>query len=148
MKAKLIILVVLVFVCRIGFGQGSVNQLFNEFSKCENTTKVNIGKITMAFASLFENTMGVDGIEVIAFDDCNNDLRERFKEAVRSLKDSSFETLVNASENGARTKIMIRIKDDMIRELVVLTSGNDPAMVRIKGKIKKSDIEKLVNDHS
>lgn len=148
MKTKLIILLALFFVCRIGYGQKNVNQLFNEFSKYENTTKVKIGKITMAFAGFFTNTMGVDRIEVLALDDCNSDLKEKFNAAVRGLKDPSFDTLINTSENGERTKILIHIKDDVIHELVVLTSGSDATMVRIKGKIKKSDIEKLVNKHS
>ena len=37
---------------------------------------------------------------------------------------------------------MVRIEKDMIREMVVLTTGNSNALVRIKGKIKPSDIEK------
>ena len=102
----------------------------------------------MAFAGFFTNTMGVDRIEVLALDDCNRDLKEKFNAAVRGLKDPSFDTLINTSENGERTKILIHIKDDVIHELVVLTSGSDATMVRIKGKIKKSDIEKLVNKHS
>jgi hypothetical protein len=59
MKTKLIILLALVFVCRAGFGQKNVNQLFHDFSKCENTTKVNIGKITMAFAGFADSSFTV-----------------------------------------------------------------------------------------
>lgn len=148
MKKKLVTILVLAFVCQVGYSQKNVKQLFNEYAKHENSTRIKIGKIAMAFASLFENTMGVEGIEVIALDECAYDIKEQFKDAIRSLKDPSFETLVNANENGGRTKVMIRIEDEEIRELVVLTSGNDAAMVRIKGKIKKTDIEKLVNKNS
>ena len=35
----------------------------------------------------------------------------------------------------------------MIRELVVLTSGSSNALVRIKGKIKPSDIDKVMKEH-
>jgi len=148
MKKRLIVTFVLAFVCQFGYSQKDIKQLFNEYGKYENITKVNIGKITMAFASLFKNTMGVEGIEVISLDECAHDIKEQFKDAIRSLKDPSFDTLVNTSENGERTKVMIRIEDEEIQELVVLTSGNDATMVRIKGKIKKTDIEKLVNKNS
>ena len=41
-----------------------------------------------------------------------------------------------------------RIDKDIIRELVILTTdGGDDALIRIKGKIKPSDIEKVINDH-
>lgn len=40
------------------------------------------------------------------------------------------------------------IDKDIIRELVILTTdGGDDALIRIKGKIKPSDIEKVINDH-
>jgi len=148
MKKKLVAMLAFAFICQVGYSQKNVKQLFDEFSKYENTTKVNIGKIAMTFAGFFQNTMGVDGIEVIALEDCAHNVKEQFNNAVRSLKDTSFDTLVNTSENGQRTKVLIQIKDDVIREIVVLTSGNDAAMVRIKGKIKKSDIEKVVNKNS
>jgi predicted HAD superfamily phosphohydrolase YqeG len=47
-------------------------------------------------------------------------VKERFSEAIKSLKDPLFETMINSNENGER----------------------------IKGKIKKSDIEKIVTEHS
>lgn len=144
---KLIALFAFVFVCQLGYGQ-SINQLFNDLSQHKNTTKVRIGKTIMALAGLFGDTMGVDGVEVLEFSSCDNEVKAQFKETVRSLKDPLFDTLVNTSENGNRTKVMVRIEDNMIRELIVLTSGNNDALVRIKGKIKKSDIEKLVNEHS
>ena len=41
-----------------------------------------------------------------------------------------------------------QLLEDIIRELVILTTdGGDDALIRIKGKIKPSDIEKVINDH-
>ncbi len=148
MKMKFVAIIVLVCICQAGFAQYNVNQLFKEFSKEKATTKVSIGKIMMSFAGMFGDTMGVDGIEVLEFSSCDQDTKDKFSKAIRSLKDSAFETMINSNENGSRTKVLVRIKEDTIHELVVLTSGDDPAMVRIKGKIKKSDIEKLVAQNS
>ena len=68
--------------------------------------------------------------------------------AIKKLKDPNYETMVNANEEGNRTKVMVRIDKDIIRELVILTTdGGDDALIRIKGKIKPSDIEKVINDH-
>lgn len=148
MKKKLFAIMMLVFICQAGYSQQSVNQIFKEFSKQTSATKVNIGSIAMSIAGLFSDTMGVNGIEVLSFSECDSHVKEKFSQAVKELKDTAYETMVNANENGERTKVLIRIKDDVIHELVVLTSGSDAAMVRIKGNIKKSDIEKLVNEHS
>ena len=148
MKKKIIGILMLVLIFQTGYGQKNMNQLFNEFSGHASANTVSIGKITMRIAGLFHDTMGVDSIDIFGFENCDDDIKERFAQAVKNLKDTAFETMVNVNEDGKRTKVMIRIKNDVIHELVVLSSGDDPAMIRIKGKIKKSDLEKLVNEHS
>ncbi|MDR1160763.1 MAG: DUF4252 domain-containing protein [Tannerellaceae bacterium] len=148
MIKKIIGMALIAFVCQAGYGQKNVNQVFNEFSTHANANKVSIGGLMMKVAGMFEDTMGIENIDFLHFDNCDADTKERFSKAVGNLKDPSFETMVNASENGERVKVMVRIKDETIHELVVLTTGNEPMMVRIKGKIKKSDIERIISQHS
>jgi type 1 fimbria pilin len=148
MIKKIIGIAIIAFICQAGYGQKSVNQVFNEFSGYADANKISIGGFMMKIAGMFEDTMGVEKIDILNFNDCDNDTKKRFSEAIRSLKDPSFETMINSSENGERVKVMVRIKDETIHELVVLTSGNDPTMVRIKGKIKKSDIERIISQNS
>lgn len=145
MKRYFVILA-LILICQAGNSQ-TMNQLFNEFSNIEQINHVKIGNITMKLASVFTETMGVDGIEVLEFGECGNDVKERFAKAIKELKDPDFETMVTSNEKGSRTKVLVRIEKEMIREMVVLTTGSSNALVRIKGKIKPSDIEKVMNDH-
>lgn len=145
MKRYFVILALLV-ICQVGNSQ-TMNQLFNEFSKIEQINHVKIDNITMKLASMFTETMGVNGIEVLEFGDCKREVKERFEKAIKELKDPQFETMVTSNEKGSRTKVLVRIENDMIRELVVLTTGNSNALVRIKGKIKQSDIDKVIKDH-
>ena len=135
MKRYFVILA-LILICQAGNSQ-TMNDLFKEFSKIEQINHVKIGNITMKLASIFTETMGVNGIEVIEFSDCRNEIKERFVKA----------TMLTSNEKGSRTKVMVRIEKDMIRELVVLTTGSRNALVRIKGKIKPSDIDKVMIDH-
>jgi Domain of unknown function (DUF4252) len=145
MKKYMAILVMLI-CSQAGFSQ-SIDKLFREFSNKENVNRVTIGNVMMKLSSMFTETMGVEGIEVFEMNECTKEVKEKLKEAVRNLKDSRFETMVTSKENENRTRILIRIDQDMIRELVVLTTGKDNALIRIKGKIKPSDIEKVVKEH-
>lgn len=91
---------------------------------------------------------GCKSIEVLSFEECGNTVKDDLRAAIKKLKDPNYETMVNANEEGNRTKVMVRIDKDIIRELVILTTdGGDDALIRIKGKIKPSDIEKVINDH-
>ena len=92
--------------------------------------------------------MGVKSIEVLSFEECGSTVKNDLRTAIKKLKDPNYETMVNSNEGGSRTKVMVRIDKDIIRELVILTTdGGDDALIRIKGKIKPSDIEKVINDH-
>lgn len=144
---KLLAILVIILTAQSGYAQLNMNQLFNEFRKENNVTSVNIGKITLKLASIFTETMGVDGIEVLDFSDCAQNVKERLSYAIKDLKDPDYETMVTTNENNSRTKILVNIKEDVIREMVILTSGDGFALVRIKGKIKPSDIERVVNEH-
>jgi len=147
MKKYLAVFVLLV-ACQVGYSQKyNVEKLFAEFSNDSRTEKVKLGKIAMSFAGMFTETMGVDGVEVYAFDDCSPDLKEKLSKAIKNLKDSSYETMINANEEGSRTKVLLKMEDDIIRELVVITTGDSNALVRITGKIKPSDIERVTQKH-
>lgn len=135
-----------ILICQTGYSQ-KINDLFKEFSKIEQVNRVNMGNITMKLASLCTETMGVDGIEVLDFSDCDETLKERLSSAIKNLKDPQFETMVSTNEGNSHTKVMVRIEKEMISELVVLTTGNSNALVRIKGHIKPSDIEKVMKNH-
>ncbi len=148
MVKKYMAILAMIVVCQAAFGQKNVNQLFKEFSGMKNTSSVNIGKITMSFASLFTETMGVDGIEILSFDECTQDVKDKLLAAVKNLKDPAYETMVSTNEDNERVRVLVKINDDMIREMVVVTTGNSNALVRIKGKIKPEDIQKVVDQHS
>ena len=124
--------------------QNTVEQLFNTFSKEKNTTHVSFGGFVMSLAKLFTDTKGVSGVEVYAFYECDYSVKERFNTAIKNINDKSYETLVSTSENGERTKVLIKIKDDYINEIVVIAGGNDPALIRIKGKIKPDDVNSVI----
>jgi len=149
MKSKKIIfiLLALLILCPLAHSQKSVDQIFKEFRKEQGVTHIGIGKFTMTIASIFTDVMGVNGIEVLSFDECNDSVKERLNKAIASLKDKNYETMVSTNDDGQRTKILVKIEKDAIRELVVLTTGDEAAIVRIKGKINPSDFEKVVNQN-
>jgi hypothetical protein len=98
MKKKVALLCVLFISCQVaGFGQKTVDRLFNEYSKLKDVNRVDLGSISVKMAGLFADTFGLEG--------------------------------------------------EVIRELVVLSSGQSPAMIRLKGQINKSDVDKLISEH-
>ena len=144
-KRTLVTLLALLLICPVMHSQKSVDQIFKDFSKEKGVVRVGLGKITFAFASLFTDVLGVNEIEVLNFEECNQSVKERLNSAITSLKDKDYETMLSVNEETARTKILVKTDGESIRELIIMTSGNDPALIRIKGKIKPSDIDNVIN---
>ena len=144
---KYIAILILILSCQAGYSQ-SMDKLFNDFANQKNATRVTIGPYLMKISSLFTEKMGEKSIEVLTFEECGSTVKNDLRTAIKKLKDPNYETMVNSNEGGSRTKVMVRIDKDIIRELVILTTdGGDDALIRIKGKIKPSDIEIVINDH-
>lgn len=147
MKTKYVLIVLIALFTQAGYAQKNINQLFNEFSKAKDVTSVSLGNISLKFASLFTDVMGVDGVEVLSLDECSSTIKENFKAALKDFKDSKFETMITSNENNNKTRVLVRMEEDTIRELIVFTYGDSNALIRIKGKIKPSDIDALVKKH-
>jgi hypothetical protein len=137
-----------VVTCTASYGQYSVERLFGEFSDTKGVERVSLGKWLMKWAgSMGKDTRGVDEIEVLSFAQCESALKSRLEYAVRSLKDEDYETLLTANGENERTRILVKMNGDEIRELVLLTTGSEPALIRLRGKIRPSDVEHLVKAH-
>ena len=144
---RLLALLAILLISQVGYGQQKMDQLFNAFRGESDVTSVNIGKIMMKLASLFTETMGVNCLEIFEFDNCAHEVNDGLSTAIRNLRDPDYETMVTANERDSRTKVLVKIKEDMIRELVIFTTGNDNALIRIKGKISPSDLDRVINEH-
>ena len=125
----------------------TVEQLFDNFSKEKNIVHVKLGAFTMSFARLFTDTKGVSGVEVYSFNECSDNVKERYNEAIKNLKDNNYENLVTVNKENERVKVLVKVKNDVINEIVVMAGGNDLALVRIKGKIKPEDIKSVIENN-
>lgn len=144
---KILVIATITLITQLSYGQQKMDQLFNNFRSESDVTSLKINKMTMKLAGLFTETMGVDGIEILEFNDCGQNVKERLETAIKNLKDPDYETMVKSNKNDSHTKILIKIKKDKIRELVVLTTGDDYALIRIKGNIDPKNMEQVISDH-
>jgi hypothetical protein len=100
----------------------------------------------MSMVKTFERGNGelanISGIKVLSLEECAPEVKQRFNESVSNLRDNRYETFLNTNDGSERTKILLRFDKNLIRELVIVTSGDDPALISITGKIDPKDIEK------
>ena len=142
--------ILLLALCICGFqwcDAQTVNQLFSSMSKQSSVTKISMNSTAMFFASLMTSTYGVDKIDVLCMEDCNPSMRESFRETMENMQDRDFETLVSVNDKGEKVKILVKIDDESISELVVLVLDTDITMVRLWGEINPKDIAQLSEEY-
>ena len=127
--------------------QTSLNNLYSEFSNEKKAENVNIGGLLLKMANplLVKIRQQDFSVRVLSLEECTADVKQRFNEKALNFNDRAFELFLSENEPNEKVRIHFKIQDDMIREMVIFTLGDNPAMVHIKGKIKPSDIEKMNN---
>lgn len=131
------------------YSQTSINTLYQDFSRENNVTKVNLGGLVMAFARPFvENKMSskISSISVLSLDECSPEVKARFNRSALNFRDKDYELFVSSNDEDEKVRIFLKFHKDAIREMVVMTMGESPALVRLKGKISPADIESLSNE--
>lgn len=145
---KYLLVMLAMFFVQTTYGQRNVKQFVAEYSKKNSVECVNLNSFLMKVGSLFAETYGVKHIDVFSLSNCKEEDKQSFHKAMRDLKDKRYETVVSTGDDSGRTKVMVRFKKDFVEEVVVLTSGKSPAIVRVQGKIKPSDIQKITSKHT
>ena len=151
---KIILALTVIMACQTGVAQ-NVDALYNYFKDEKGVESVSVSPLLMKFARLFMDEedksnpliKGVNSVKVLDLEECSEKVKERFTKEVAKLNLNGYETWLQAKEDGENVKIIAKMKDDTVRELLVMTTGKgDCALVMIKGKIKKDDIQAIIND--
>ncbi|WP_455672777.1 DUF4252 domain-containing protein [Phocaeicola sp.] len=149
---KIIFTLLLLVVCHIGYGQ-SISALFNEFGNEPNADCVTISPFLMSIGKMFsanhegsEIVGNIKSMKVIDLEDCPAEVQERFIKKVNKLDLDGYETLMRMNDEGDKVRVMMKMKKEVIRELLLVCTGNgDCTLVQINGKFTKDDIDKLIN---
>jgi len=125
----------------------TLNQLYNSLARKESVEKISLGKFSMGLVDLFSDTYGVNKVEIMNLPYAKEKEFESWSENIRQLEDPAFETLVTANDKGEFTRIMLRMDQKIIKELVIMNVGREISIIRLLGKIKPESLAKLRADY-
>ena len=151
---KYLVAIALMIACQNTFAQ-STKDIFEEFGKEWNAESVTISPFLMTIGRLFMDNdtpdivKSIRSMKVLDLEDCSNKVKTRFNEKVNSLQLEGYETMIQTIENGEKVRILTRMENDAIRELLIVCIGDDDcSLIQLNGKIKKEDIAELVNEET
>jgi len=107
---------------------------------------MSLGKMFCKHEEGSEIIRKVKSMKVMDLGDCSASVKKRFSSKVSKLNRKGYEELMRINDGGEKVHILMKIRKDAIRELLVVCSGNDSCtLIQINGKFVKDDIDKLVS---
>lgn len=156
---KLFLTMCLVIVAHTAFAQ-IAGSLIDQFKNEPKAEFVHIPRLMMAMGKITpkggiydkDDPAGNDIIKKISsmrmldLGCCSPDTKQRFQNAIANLNTKGYEELIHANDDGDNTRILTKMKGGKICELLILNGSNDDCtVVELKGKIRTSDLSKLMN---
>ena len=104
-----------------------------------------IGKMFIGNDSDAKLARKFKSMRILDLEACSTSVKERFSKKINAQRIKGYETLVQVNDEGEKVRILAKSKNDVIRELLIVCTGNgDSTLVQLKGKVSKSKIAKLL----
>ena len=150
---KLVFIIAMLIVPVFAGAQVSpVDKLFEKYSGREGYTSVYISKYMFSlFSNLdagdkeLENVLGkLTGIRILSSDKAKDTRVNFFTEIMENLPVTEYQELMVVKEKDQNFKFLIREKDDIITELLMVAGGaSNNVLISIQGNIDLNTISQL-----
>jgi hypothetical protein len=152
---KTILALALGIICQSTFAI-NIDNLFAQFKDKEGADYMNIPSLVLKFMRTFTKSnndksyhflKGIKSIKVLDMEECPSEVKADFLKEAKKLNLNGYETLVQTKDKGEEVKLVAKMDEEAISELIILISGKDDCgLTLLKGKIKKEDINVMMTD--
>ena len=152
---KIIATLALGIICQSTFAI-NIDKLFAQFKDKEGADYMNIPSLVLKFMRTFTKSnndksyhflKGIKSIRVLDMEECPSEVKADFLKEAKKLNLNGYETLVQTKDKGEEVKLVAKMDEEAISELIILISGKDDCgLTLLKGKIKKEDINVMMTD--
>lgn len=143
---KKVLLYLLLITVSLSASAKTLDDVLAEFSRAPHAEKVNLGKFVCSILKMSidgnkdaEILKKVSSLHVLDLEDCSEDTKLQFAKQIDNLDTNGYELLMKVKNDKDHVLIMSKSKKDRIKEFVLI-SINDPAIIRLKGNFKLSDL--------
>ena len=128
----------------------TTDALFNQLKKIENAEHININSFMMSMARMMADEEekaffnNINSMRIIELNACSPEDKEKFVNIVSTTELRDYEPAQENIEENERTRVYVKIKNDIIKEIVIAQLGeSDFIIMQINGKLNASDLEGL-----
>jgi len=148
---KINVLMLGLLVSLAGFSQqNTADKFFEKYAGKEGFTTVNINGNLLKLVSNFSDDnevdpllMTIESVKILSAEDKVNS-PDFYEEIMKDLPQNNYEELMTVRDSDQRVKIMVKEKNGVINELLLVAGGdNDNALIIIRGSIPMKELNHL-----
>lgn len=110
---------------------------------------INLAKLVVAFGQeetdiALKTLSHISAVRVADLSGCSEKVLAQFAEDVEKCELGGYVVLTEVHEDGDDARVLVRKEGDIITEMVVISAGEDPAIIQIEGKITEEEAAKYI----
>lgn len=141
----------------------SVESLYRKYADVQGAESVSLGKFWLNLAkfaiSMDEGEEADDSetdmalrilsnltaIRVADLSDCSEEVIKRFKADAVGTDLDGYEAITKVRDGEDNVSILVRRNDGVISELLILSYGEDPAIIQLEGRITEQEASEFIS---
>ncbi len=117
---------------------------------------INLAKLVVAFGQeetelsdeetdiALKTLSHINAVRVADLSGCSEKVLAQFAEDVEKCELGGYVLLTEVHDDGDDARVLVRKEGDIITEMVVISAGEDPAIIQIEGKITEEEAAKYI----
>lgn len=145
MMRKIILCIALLIAAVSGYAAG-IDTLYKDFADQPGAEGYKVGKFLLAMAKpLNKSLRGLDLVEMVDLENCSSAVKRQFEERIAQIDTTKYTKAVSENSDGSKTAVYMVIKEEAIREILIVMQGKECGFVYMKGKLKPENLQELQN---
>ena len=131
--------------------QNSYEEIYTRLSREANAERVDVGNFLMKLAVALSDDeetrfmKDIRSISVLSLESCNEQVKDAFRTAVGKSPETGLKLLTEVSDESKNLRVLAKMNKKYISQLVIVSTGDEPCLITIRGKIELTDVRKLVS---
>ena len=137
----------LLLICALAIGGYSISNaqtpidVYNAFAAEAKAKTVSVGDFALKLAGEYDDVAKkIESVRVLALSECSQAVKDKFAVEVGKLNTKGYETIVRVNKDDEMVRLLAKVKDDVVNELLVIVTGKEPVLVTLKGTMSKSEL--------
>jgi len=156
MKRMVLTVLIAAFAVSLFSQRNLLDDFFDNYSGRDGYSSVTIDGNLFSLLRNFDDDPDLEGLDrkitsirIVSRKNDNGFSGEGFLSEIRGvIRRGRYEELVTVKDPDTDLRIMVKSSGDAIREILVVASGENEAVIQISGHLTREDVDRLSENHA